>query len=382
MPHVAAAVSVCFFFFASSANGQDSVPECSNVDGFISTFWTCLGEEHGAVDFVLTNGSISGYITAELQGNAMAVSRDDIDDEDEYALIATSQFCSCLPPLNDATFCGHAGAAATVHLFQPWCHLKVQCPQLTTSLMRVSMKCTGNDFPPAARASACGDGVIYGDTVDVDGLPASVQCARAAEGFFNASLSAAGTSEASTAVTAALEDALRGEHRVDSYASLLDALRRDTQARLGNCMSRAHVSEAYLQLPIPLSSLFSDGSILSYHNLTQHSCATGTTHGYLDRALDRHSALLDNGVLGAEPAIVDGVITMLVVFGLFVAATFGIRFAAQRPCGKAFMRRINGRSKATPVVSFQNMGDAGWEDAPEPRANKQREMQSIEMSQI
>ena len=46
------------------------------------------------------------------------------------------------------------------------------------------------------------------------------------------------------------------------------------------------------------------------------------------------------------------------------------------------MRRINGRSKATPVVSFQNMGDAGWEDAPEPRANKQREMQSIEMSQI
>ena len=63
--------------------------------------------------------------------------------------------------------------------------------------MRVSMKCTGNDFPPAARASACGEGVIYGDTVDVDGLPASVQCARAAESFFNASLSAAGTPESS-----------------------------------------------------------------------------------------------------------------------------------------------------------------------------------------
>ena len=108
-------------------------------------------------------------------------------------VIAASQFCSCLPPLHSATFCGHAGAAATVHLFQPWCHLKAQCPQLATSLMRVSMKCTGNDFPPAARGSAyvdaCGEDVIYGDPVDVDGLPASVQCARAAEGFFNASLS-------------------------------------------------------------------------------------------------------------------------------------------------------------------------------------------------
>ena len=301
-----------------SAAADNRTCSAAELDSHERAFWACLGPwgySSGAHDILLVNTSMS-HMSMD-----MGVGSGHIHDAEFcYSLIGESNFCVCTAPLRQLAQCGHTLAAETLESYQPWCQAKRSCPELAPELLKTSMMCTAEGLNAANESDvicayehelvqeAMRDRVQALNEQLTSGhyhLPAGMhlphfpppsppgtahgQCGHAVKDLFNASMRVNMNSLAhSPNLNAADLDGL-GLH--DGNSVFFNMLHRDTYHLLSGCLERAHVSEESLKLPIPLGTLFGNGSIISYESLTSHVCGHEATHGWLADSIEKYTGL-------------------------------------------------------------------------------------------
>ena len=286
--------------------------DCTDTDLHIARFWACLGpwaESSGATKIILTDATAPDIMGMPKDPSHMH------DAEFCYELIGESEYCRCQEPLQAAAQCGDKRAAATLASYEPWCAMHHHCPAFAADLLRTSMLCTAEGLSTANESAVICEYVqedrteskdlVQGffaelkaagmeDLVDQMKHPPSppgtahAQCAHAVKDLFNATLSAPdlqkwSLNKASNYVGTSSLDGV--------FSGLMHQLHLDTYDRLEDCMMESKVKEEELSLPMPLGTLFGNGSIISFESLMRHVCSEEVTKGWLGRAAERATGL-------------------------------------------------------------------------------------------